>query len=476
MTRSGFSLGSIFVVTREVLGRAQELFDAFLALSQSFPRHTGFQLNHAYPQGLAARSRNLVPSPEEWSCFMVQIFDIWNRAGRPFILSPFDEMIAWFRGDEERLPYQCASSGRCSDHHLGIDWELNVAGCGRRLDSRSIWGSLHNASLLSIVDGCPEIRTLRARSFRLEGGSCAGCEYFPLCRGGCPDDASVWGVAITERTPMCAGLKEVFVCVRAAAGRCGVKEAAIPVSPDSHQEERVIEISSNLEWSEEAAERWIVVPGDGRLLRFDSDLAHALEARPLGLRIWVPNKHARSLAMWRDLVRDSQAMITLFEVNPEFEGACQTLNDLRLDFALDVWMLTLCGGAESLHAMCRRFLYSPEWAVQIQPFSAMLSRAIGLIPPHRDQVDPWGLPRSRPKIKVRDLTADVDGRLIALFVAAEHEPGCREIPTAPEACSNCACWGMCGGQLAVSPGDDRRCLRWIAEEIAVAGQQIAASS
>jgi uncharacterized protein len=190
---------------------------------------SSFQFNLVYRQGRAAENEDLLVSAEEGAQFLVEAYEAWEASGRESQVTPFADLVDWFDSDRENPPrLTCWFMGRCNETHIGIDSDLNIAGCGRRLDFANFYGNLRNQSIASVLEASQERKKIGVRSELLAKGECAGCKFFPICHGGCPDDAALDTGDVAGRSPDCAAFKKLFE-VMAARADAGVKHLDPPV-------------------------------------------------------------------------------------------------------------------------------------------------------------------------------------------------------------------------------------------------------
>ncbi len=436
LVQAGFAVGSIFVVTRAALGQVRRLYASCEELAAEGPR-PGLQVNPVYPQGLAAGGREQLIQPEELRDFLVDLWRLWNESGRSIDVTPLRQFADWIEGGSRgspRLP--CGFRGECHETHVGIDHALRVAGCGRRLDSGAFFGSLRDASLQEILDRSPERAVLRGRTDALRAGECAACEIFEACRGGCPDDAVLTNGDLTRRTPWCGawrGLLEAMSAVlrgrrqKNGSGRRPIRgdtDPGVAVPPGS--------------------DFWLLPTPRGEALRYDAPFAALPKALGPGsaLWIWIHNRHARSLALWRDVVRDRRVSVVLFE-SEGLASALNVANALGARVELDVaGIAAQTGGPDALQQALARYLRDPMWRSELRPFTAMLRAAVDGNPlPLAGRL---GIaPGSRPcSFAVDPQEPLVHGALEAISMTAE--PGCGS-----PACEH---ESHCRGRLAATPG------------------------
>ena len=216
LSRQGAAPGAIYVVTKNSLGRAEEIYSICEALGNLVSQKFALQINHVYKQGMASQpDSSIAISPQEFGRFLVDIWKIWERRGRSVSLSPIAAFADFFGMQGSAKNWQsdlsCSFRGSCAQTHVGIDLDLNVAACGRRLDSKGYIGNLRSDSLVTLLEEGEEIIAIENRSKNLHAQSpCNDCKYHVLCQGGCPDDAWLAYGDISKQHPWCESFRCLF--------------------------------------------------------------------------------------------------------------------------------------------------------------------------------------------------------------------------------------------------------------------------
>ncbi len=449
LVRAGFGVGAIFVVTRAALGREREVYRAAESLAV-FGSPPGLQVNPIYPQGEAG-SRQLI-TPEELGRFLVNTWRLWEDSGRSVQVSPLSSLARWFEeGPGEGVPLSCAFAGDCSRSHVGVDHDLRVAGCGRRLDSGAFLGMLGNAEMHAILGASAEKSLVAGRASRLAAGACRACRFFPLCHGGCPDDAALAG-DIAGRTPWCEGYRALFEAMEAGvrcqgplarpAGR--VRQTLLFASLDASSPDP--EQGPN-----EELERWLLPSEDGSALRFDAGLERILASRAARIVIWIHSRNLRSLTMWRDVLRDRRVAVGVFDAGSALPAVLNALNGLGAPILLDMASeVAREGGSARLQAAWQRFLSDPLWHVPIQPFAAMLRAGVERV--QAPLADWRGLSREGCRVVVAEGAGDAFRRLAPDLAGREvRSQGAARWMAEHRGCIRCDAFSLCGGALAEGP-------------------------
>ncbi|MBN1774242.1 MAG: radical SAM protein [Deltaproteobacteria bacterium] len=461
VTEAGLNVGSILVVTKAAVTRAAELYRVCEALGAAGGGVFGLQVNPVYPQGRAAEDASLWVTPEEFGAFLVEIWRRWERSGHSVRLTPVTQLAAAFADGRREPPrVNCMFAGRCAESHVGIDYDLRVAGCGRRLDSEAFLGSLREQGLEEILEQSAERRRLAGRSAALRAGACAGCRFFDLCHGGCPDDAELFSGDLLQPFPWCTSYRMLFEALEAqeAGDSAGRHRGSDPVPRPGPHPQTLVQLGRMPgEFADDAdgadrVERWLLPTPDGRALRFDADLAACCGPKVHRLRLWVSNRQVRALPLWQDLVAGDRTWVVLSELEG-LDAALNVLNALRATVVLDVRaLLALPGGAPALERATERFLRDRLWRAQLHPFSAMLVAAAKrrpVRPTTRLLLEP-GTYRVTPS----PAGPIEDGEPVTSLVR-EQPLDTADWLAARRPCLSCELFAVCGGQLA--DGDGRTC-------------------
>lgn len=386
IAHQGPAPGAIYVVTRNSLGRAEEIYSICEAIGNLTGEQFALQINHVYPQGMASRPDSAITiSPQEFGQFLVDIWKIWERRGRSVSLSPIKSFADFFKmqtsANEWRSELSCSFGGSCARTHVGIDMDMNVAACGRRLDSKGYIGNLHSDSLIALLEKGEEIIAIENRPKKLHSQSpCKDCKYYFLCQGGCPDDAWLENGDISRHHPWCESFRFLFSTMEseiAAFRRPPARPAEKP--PAGQPKPKIVIVRDPAELpagGDGIAEAWLLPYENENWLRFDSGLADKL--MKLGgapVRLWCRNNQAVSLMLWEDILRMPRVSICLFEAEG-IEQALNVLNSLNATIDLDVVSIIEKGGLSSLDRALERITGDPLWESQVIPISDMLRTVI----------------------------------------------------------------------------------------------------
>jgi uncharacterized protein len=379
VANAGVYGGAIFLATQPAVKQGKRVYEILNATASLGEKQPVFQFNLVYPQGRAAENSDLLVSAEEGGRFLVEAYEAWEESGRESHVSLFGDFAEWFDSERQKAPgLSCGFMGRCQETHLGIDSSLNLAGCGRGLDAEAFYGNIRTDSIAALLKKSDERSKLATRSEQLKAGACADCEFFPVCKGGCPDDAVLGTGDLMDRTAHCVAYKMLFEAMAARAGAPRVQPAKLqPISNSVVHVGTVAGEAPNLAGSDERLECWLLPTADGRTLKFSSRLKNALNTRAQRVRIFVPGDQLKSLHLWAPVVSDSRVEVVLFDCPEALLDNLAVLGHLHAHVRLDLGSLFARGWSErEALELANRYLREADWKVRIEPFESMLVAAV----------------------------------------------------------------------------------------------------
>jgi len=185
------------VITRESEKMAKDLFKWFL--------DNGFRFLQFIPCVEILESGEITPysvTPQGFGQFLCELFDIWwaNRE-KGVSIRTFDAVVEFFLIGR---PSMCVFSS-CCDGYLVVEHNGNVYPCDFFVKKDRRLGNLMKTPLDEIYKG------EAYKKFGEEKGNvpdgCKGCEFFPLCNGGCQKDRID---PKTKKTYLCPAYKAFF--------------------------------------------------------------------------------------------------------------------------------------------------------------------------------------------------------------------------------------------------------------------------
>ncbi len=197
----GLDVGVVYVVHHGSLGNAGHIYHELKGLGLT----GGLRFNPLYDTGLAKTSRELHISPRQWGEFLLELWEVWNEDGRTLHVAPLEGWDDLINGRKARL--SCAYSGSCTRNFTGIDADGTVYTCGRSMDDHLMpFGNLHDEPLSQIYAAEARRAFLNRQEWLLQG-ECAGCRWWSLCHGGCPNDAQIAYGDMLRKTYWCEGTR-----------------------------------------------------------------------------------------------------------------------------------------------------------------------------------------------------------------------------------------------------------------------------
>ncbi len=215
---AGIEVAVIAVLNEESLRVGAQGFYAYYAEKLGIK---SFQTNTPYPGGLSTPAKRGFPLDNTLlGIFYSDLLDIWMRKGRSegISISPFDQLIDYFRTGEERL--SCVWTENCANTFLGIDPKGNVGLCECWVASYPdfVFGNILSCRDMGDIVNSSVRRQFLERPLRLvEEQDCVECEYLAVCHGGCPVRAYSTTGSIFTKDPYCQASKTLFGLARKAA-------------------------------------------------------------------------------------------------------------------------------------------------------------------------------------------------------------------------------------------------------------------
>ncbi len=464
LEKEGFHAGAIFVVTRPALGQAQRLYEAAEEISASIGRPFGLQINPVYPQGNAVGSESVLISPQEFGEFLIEIWRLWERSERTVLVTPLLGFVDALRKPGQRPQgLSCSFTGNCSRSHVGIDFDLNVAGCGRRIDSGAYYGNLRDRPLIDLLNDSPEKATIEGRFDRLREGHCQGCEYQGLCHGGCPDDAALAYGDVSPAFIWCESYRMLFDTIKASDSEV----TRGPPSPIyTADDPKLLIEAAELPGRKEL---WVLPQPSGSQLQFEAGLADIPAERNLRLKLWAHNAHAQFLPLWERMMQRLRAGVVLFEAEGLVQAA-SLLNELNTHIILDAPSIADAeGGPAALEELLKTFVYQGDWQAAISPFDQMLLRAARGQPPIFAN---WlGLRPGDYEIKTSSQEPVAEYSKEMLQQVQAEPPSLEKWLAARPGCATCPSVDACGGCLR--RGDGKPCqLEELAATVVTIGKEL----
>jgi len=190
LEQQGLPTGFNAVVTRRSLGQEQAIYRFFQGLGY------GFRLNPMIPGRHPETSAPYLLQPGEYGEFLCGLFDVWTGTERQRVMvSPLD---LYLNAILSGVPYECQQQETCAGSHLGVQPSGDVVPCSRF--GTHPWGNIHDGEIQDLL-ASPFYEDIRRRAETLS--DCHACRHWPICHGGCPLNAWVFGHDHMAKDPFC---------------------------------------------------------------------------------------------------------------------------------------------------------------------------------------------------------------------------------------------------------------------------------
>jgi uncharacterized protein len=197
LEQQGVSAGFNAVVTRRSLGQEQAIYRYFQGLGY------GFRVNPMIPGRQSETSAPYLLKPGEYGVFLCRLFDAWAGTERRRVtVSPLALYLEAIAGG---VPYECQQRQTCAGSHLGVKPSGDVVLCSR-FDT-PLLGNIHDHEIGELV-ASPFCEDIRRRAETLS--DCQKCMHRPICHGGCPLNALVFGHDHMAKDPFCKDYQLIF--------------------------------------------------------------------------------------------------------------------------------------------------------------------------------------------------------------------------------------------------------------------------
>ena len=158
------------------------------------------------PLEIERGSTDFYLSPETYSKFLCQLFDLWFddfKKGEYISIRQFDNYLYMVGG---RTPEACNMNGKCSVQFV-VEGDGAVYPCDFYVYDRWQIGTIGENSLAEMVSG-NIAKSFVAESLKLPE-KCRVCQYVALCRNGCKRDR-ILNSDGDRQTAYCKSYKEFF--------------------------------------------------------------------------------------------------------------------------------------------------------------------------------------------------------------------------------------------------------------------------
>jgi radical SAM protein with 4Fe4S-binding SPASM domain len=471
--------GAIFVVTKRAIGMVDHLIEVCESISRASGKPFGLQINPVYAQGMASEMSDILITAREYGSFLLELWRRWENSAKQIKLTPIQQLADYYVHGKRPISQSCAYGLDCSRSHVGVDFNLNVAGCGRRLDSKAFFGNLKKEALRTLLETNAESKKIAQRADTLRAGHCRDCPYFTTCAGGCPDDAALAYGDVSAPFEWCESYKALFAAMETE----GRRRADRPAQTNSDisagllrpaQEIHIARLPKTLAQQSISPDRrtgrWVFASADGHGIRFGDGLQSMTTAPHQRVRIWIHNAQAPNMAMWEKLLHSPYCGVSLYE-STGLKEAIEKLAQLGASIYLDIAALAETDSFEHLFSLLEKYVFESDFQAQIFPFSRMLLNAVNGGGPQ--WMNRWGLEPENFRIHVSEdevIDADFGGRDLLAELRREADLSLPEWLAARPDCSDCKFRTFCGGIL--SCGDGTPCAPKI-QRLAAAVERVA---
>ena len=216
LKQAGIKIGILAVVTKQSVKYPKEIFAFLLSLGLQL---SGLQFNPCVEYGKDGRVTDYSLSPEEYSRFMIEIFDLWMKTGNPRIkIKSLYNMLEWFIMG--RQPSLCMYKRDCSNY-ICVGPDGSVYHCGRFFQNSEFKiGDLRSESLTRIVNSKNRIRISNLiSSIKKE---CVSCRWLNFCNGGEPCHRYNAGGSLSSPYYFCEATKQTLEYIEKAVSGSGL--------------------------------------------------------------------------------------------------------------------------------------------------------------------------------------------------------------------------------------------------------------
>ncbi len=202
---NGLSLGCIVVGSKKHIGHIPELY-RFLS-----ENNLNFKFNPIFSAGEAVHNADEYSvTPDEYATMAIELFDLWFYDKEHRITeSNFVEIASNLVTKQTN---GCMFGKNCQDNFLAITPTGDVMPCGRFCDNslkQYAYGNLHTETLEQILSKIKRSAVYKRYS-HIENSSCAKCEFFGICHGGCLHDGFLKSGDFESKTFLCSAYKRIF--------------------------------------------------------------------------------------------------------------------------------------------------------------------------------------------------------------------------------------------------------------------------
>jgi uncharacterized protein len=201
LRRGGVEFNVLCMVTRESVGRPEELFEFFLAKDL---RHLQF-IPLVEPGAEPLTAAEFSVAPEDYGEFLCRLFDLWAGEWPPPLgIRIFDELLSAYAG--QPAP-SCTFAETCGAYVV-VEHNGDVYACDFMVEPRWMLGNLTREPLGELVASA----TFREFAGRKSdyGEQCRACRWLPMCHGGCQKHRLITSPDVAAASYFCAAYQQLF--------------------------------------------------------------------------------------------------------------------------------------------------------------------------------------------------------------------------------------------------------------------------
>ena len=201
INRAGARLGTLCVIGKHHLGHAKEIIDL---LTDHQIAHIGFLPCLVIGEDQEIDTSTTL-SPEEYGCFMMELFDAWCSSGNECLsIRNFDDCIRFFRGKRAR---NCTSCHECGDY-LTVTPDGGIYLCDNFSATENHRVGCLEEGFSGIEDTLP-MKWLKAALNNIPSG-CEKCRYFKACFGGCIYQRWIADPSMSGKQYYCGAFQKMY--------------------------------------------------------------------------------------------------------------------------------------------------------------------------------------------------------------------------------------------------------------------------
>lgn len=172
------------------------------------------RVNPAMAMGSGASKNELVPRPEEYSDFLIFLYETLLKKNCDLCVNPITDFLdSTLKGAKMS---ECSLGNSCGSAFICVDHEGGIYPCGRFSDINAMkCGDISSTSLYEAYNS-ENMRSLRARAESDSRVECGGCAHMKRCSGGCAAVSFAANENIHSKNPLCEDYKKLFDYFRGA--------------------------------------------------------------------------------------------------------------------------------------------------------------------------------------------------------------------------------------------------------------------